>query len=379
MVSNKFDVRAKNQSMILKNIIDNKNISRAALSKETGLNKASVSSITRSLIESNLVSETGIGDSSSLGGRKPVQLQFNPKVGTILSINIKSNKISGVNCFLDGEELCFSEISNINVSSSNVTEYISNLVNKLYFDKKNIIGLSIAIHGIVFNNEIKFSPHYDLIGLDLYDKLSSEYNFPIFIENEANLSALGTYSFDTSANNLVSLSIHDGIGAGIVIDGILQKGQYGEAGEVGHTILYPDGQECPCGNHGCFELYASSKPLYKKIKNSLMLDEVNLRIIKEEYYSKNEEVCNILNKNAYLLSIGINNISNIINPHTLVINSSIYNEIPELINVVKDNIESYFTKDIIIQKSNLGDRAVLYGGVALAAQNFLNIDKLKFV
>ncbi len=64
--------------------------------------------------------------------------------------------------------------------------------------------------------------------------------------------------------NLISISSHSGIGCGIVEDGILKIGKHGKSGEIGHTILYPNGIPCPCGNHGCLEQYASNKAIYEE-------------------------------------------------------------------------------------------------------------------
>lgn len=380
MASDKFDIRAKNEAMLLQKIIDSKIISRAELSKVTGLNKASVSTITKELISANYIQETGIGDSSAVGGRKPVLLEFNPQVGTVLSIDIGSNYIFGVHCFLDGEEINGSIIEDISISKENILSYIDDIISNLNLSSlEQVVGLSVAIHGIVFENKIKFTPHYDLIDFDLHALLSEKFAFPVFLENEANLSALGAYSFGHDTQQLITLSIHSGIGAGIVIDGVLLKGQDGEAGEVGHTILFPGGKECSCGNQGCLEQYASSEVLFSELKTEMNLDKISIQQIKAALAKKDEKVLEIIERNAYYLSIGINNISNIFNQETLIINSPLYNALPELVALVTDKLDGRIFKNTLITSSNIGERSIVYGGVALVCQKFLNINKLKFV
>lgn len=379
MVSDKFDIRQQNESMILKTIIDHKSISRADLSKFTGLNKASVSSIVKKMIEDNFVFEIGIGNASSVGGRKPVLLEFNSKVATVISIDVGINYISGIHAYLDGEEITWSKKKMIAINKSNVFELITLMIDEITNSSfHNIVGITIGIHGVVNNDNILFTPYYDLVGLDLQDQLAKLYDCSVFIENEANLFALASYCFGLETHNLVGISIHSGIGAGIVIDGLLQKGQNGEAGEIGHSILYPEGIKCPCGNHGCFEQYASTEVLYNQLKKILNVDCIDSQLIKKEYYHLNSEVVSVLEKNAYLLSIGINNISSILNPEIITINSSIYNAIPELITIVKQHLVGAFSNDINIQGSHLGEKSIVFGGVALACQNFLNINKLNF-
>ncbi|MBS7941264.1 ROK family protein, partial [Streptococcus suis] len=85
-------------------------------------------------------------------------------------------------------------------------------------------------------NHIRFTPSYDLKDFPLKKELEKRFYFPIYLENEANLSALGEFTFSQSRDNLISISIHSGIGAGIIQDKRLQTGAYGQAGEIGHTI-----------------------------------------------------------------------------------------------------------------------------------------------
>lgn len=380
MLSNKFVIRARNEAMLIKTIIDHKVISRAELSKVTGLNKASVSEITKELIESNYIIETGIGDSSSVGGRKPVLLQFNPQVKTVLAIDIGTNYISGVHCYLNGEEINWLNVDGFKISKDNIMETIKNLILKLCGDDLiDVVGLSVAIHGIVFKNKITFTPHYDLIDFDLYGLLSHEYSFPIFIENEANLTALGAYSFGHDSQQLIALSIHSGIGAGIVIDGVLLKGHEGKTGEIGHSTLFPDGRSCPCGNKGCLEQYASTEVLLCELKDHLQTEKITIEKIRQAIEAGDQVVLDILDRNAYYLSIGINNITSVFNQESLVINSPIYNELPELITLITEKLEGRIINNTHVSASTIGERAIVYGGVALACQNFLNINKLKFV
>ncbi|MEY8371610.1 ROK family transcriptional regulator [Aerococcaceae bacterium 50-4] len=380
MISDKYNIRERNEAMILKAIIDKGKISRANLAKLTKLNKASVSSITKDLIEKNLILENGIGIASSVGGRKPVLLEFNPKNSALISIDVGINYIKGIITYLDGTEIHWYEEENISITKKNVISYINKVIKHLRNNcSLKINGLTVGIHGVVKNNQIKFTPYYDLTEFDLLDQLLNYYSFPIYIENEANLVALGEYCFNLESENLIGISIHSGIGAGIVVDGLLQKGVYGQAGEIGHTILYPNGLKCPCGNNGCFEQYASTLALLKDINKKQSSKIITLQEIIDEYEDGNENVINALHKNTLLLSIGINNIINTLNPETIVINNLIYNKIPQLLQLIKNNIVGKFSKNINIQSGDLQEKSIVMGGIALACQQYLRISKLKFL
>ncbi|OJG98524.1 xylose repressor XylR, ROK family protein [Enterococcus termitis] len=379
LIINKYKIREQNESLILKGIIDHKNISRAELSTLTGLNKASVSSITKTLLDDGLIFETGIGSAGTQGGRKPIMLQFNPKAAGILSFDIGIDYLKGTLAYLDGTEVVSLQKKRITVDAKTVLPLLEQAINELSKAVAvEVVGLCVAVHGIVNENKIVFTPYYDLDTLDLYQELTARYEYPIFIENEANLAALGEYVFSLDSKTLVSLSIHSGIGAGIVDHGVLSKGQYGEAGEIGHSILYPNGKQCPCGNHGCLEQYASNSVLYETLAAVKKLDYVDSAIVKELIDNNDEETLQELKNNAFLLSVGINNIIAVYDPEVVVINSSIYRNSPALLSVIEKHLTSRIARKVLIQNSDLGSQATLYGGIALCCQNFLNIKELKF-
>lgn len=378
MVVNKYNIREQNEALILKGIIDHKNISRAELAALTGLNKASVSSITKTLLDDGLIFETGIGSASIQGGRKPILLQFNPKAALILSFDVGIDYLKGTLAYLDGEKIAAVKKKRLIVSAETVISLLEEHIQLLTAQADAlIVGICIAVHGVVNDNHIIFTPYYDLDTIDLYQEMTRRLDFPVFIENEANLASLGEYVFALESKTLVSLSIHSGIGAGIVDSGIVQKGHYGEAGEIGHSILYPNGKKCPCGNHGCLEQYASNTVLYETLAKTKKLDYVDSEIVKELAKTGDKETQRKLAENAFLLSVGINNIITIYDPEVVVINSSIYRNTPELLPMIEEHLTSRVSRNVRIQNSTLGSQATLFGGIALCCQHYLNIQELK--
>lgn len=381
MISNKYKIREQNESIILKEIIAHKNISRAELAALTGLNKASVSSITKGLLDDNLIFETGIGAASNQGGRKPILLQFNPKAAAALSFDLGTDYLKGTLAYLSGETISFVEKRRITVSATTVIQLLKENIIELQknapSDVPAIIGMTVGIHGVVHENNVLFTPYYNLDSMDLYTEISRHFDYPLYIENEANLAALGEYAFSEISESLVSISVHSGIGAGVVDQGIVQKGQHGNAGEIGHSIYFPDGKRCPCGNKGCLEQYASNTVLYEIIKTEKALEHVDSTTIKE--LKDDPVVQKELEKNAHILSVGINNIAAIYDPEVVIINSSVYQKVPELLNYLRDSLNGRFSKETRIKISTLGNQATLYGGIALCCQNFLNIQQLKLL
>ena len=128
MIHSKYTIRENNEATILNAIISQKEISRAELSVLAGLNKASVSSITKKLLEDELIHEDRIGDAARVGGRKPIMLTFNGKAALTLSLDVAPNYVEGLIAYIDGKVLYESEIRGIIVSSDNVLAYITEMV-----------------------------------------------------------------------------------------------------------------------------------------------------------------------------------------------------------------------------------------------------------
>jgi len=380
MITDKYMIREQNKALVLEYIIKEKLISRATIAQLTGLNKATVSEITKQLLECCLIEEIGVGESSNIGGRKPILLQLKKESGFSLSIDVGYNYISSFLTYLNGEITAAYKQKNIYINKDNVVSFIKEIVLKyseyVSSEKYRIIGLTIAIHGIIDNETIVFTPYYDLDQIDLLNILKDTFDFPVFLENEANLTALAEHTFSSDSSNIVSLSIHSGIGAGVIINNELYKGHNGQAGEIGHSILVPYGKECPCGNKGCLEQYCSEKAILEKYdamtgKNNSSPDD-----IADSFHSLEPEAVECLTIMTEYLSFCINNIITNFSPEVIFITSPIFRRIPELSQMIEKNMIGKFNRYISVKNSKLGSKSVLYGGTVINIKNFLGIKNL---
>lgn len=364
--------------MILKHIINQKNISRSDLSIITGLNKASVSDITKELIDQHYVKVSEVGEAGVQGGRKPVLLSLNAEAAQSISIDIAPKYIEGIICQLDGTILKELKIRNLAISSSNVFEHVVNIIDELtkvlpQESVYGVIGVSFAIHGIINDNVISYTPNYDLPE-DFLEKVKVILPYAnISIDNEANLAALGEYTFGNHSNSLVSINIDTGIGSGLVEKGRLRIGNHGFSGEIGHSILIPNGLSCPCGNNGCLERYASQHAIYQK----LSLDNMNSNELVKRFTTDESKVLEVLKENALFISIAINNFIMIYDPEVIIINSSVYNKFPFMFDEINQNLNNRFSQNIKVCNSSLNKKATLLGGITKNIQAFLSIENLK--
>lgn len=379
MVTDRYSLRENNEQLVLATLIEHPSISRAQISKQIRLNKATVSDIANKLLEKQFIVEMGNGDSTASGGRKPIMLQINKQAGLTLNIDLGYDYVSYLLTYLNGE-VVVKEMLPVLVNQTNCVELIQQTLlkatNLAEFTPYGIVSLSIAVHGIVFDNQIIFTPYYDLDQIDLYDQLSQQITIPIYIENEANLSALAEKTFSTAVSNLVSISIHSGVGAGVVVNNEVYHGRDGRSGEIGHTILYPHGKDCPCGNKGCLEQYSSQKAVLASLQKLKRDDTLSLTDLVSLYKANDSETIQLIDEFAFHISIGINNVIASYGPEKVYLNSTLVNEIPAILPLIKKNILSSFSLKTPIENSTLAENAILLGGAALGIQQFFHLPSL---
>lgn len=376
-IANQEMIRDNNRRQVLEYIVNNPPISRAALAKKLHLTKATISNIVQELIDQNLVAE--IGSAQTALGRKPILLEFQKKCGYVFSIDVHPRQIITLTADLKGEDCHLKEYPFreedclLDLLRGIMKEAIPRCKDAPY----GIVGVSIGIYGVVRDNEIIFTPYYPLPEPYLGKILAGEFGIPVHVENESNLSVLGESAFHYNYKNMIHLNIHDGVGMGILIDEQLYKGRDGYAGEFGHTILFPDGKPCPCGNNGCFELYASERAILKEYAARTHQDTVTIDSFLRAYQDRNADALEMMDLFVKYMSIGINNIINTFNIDLIVLNSSFSNYIPDINKRIVAYLASHQNRDCRIIPSRLQDTSGLMGGIRLCAERFLDIKHLK--
>lgn len=377
----KNSIRENNSILVLSEIINQPEISRAMISELTGLNKATVSEIVRRLIDDNYVIEIGPGKSTSSGGRRPIQLTVNKKAGVSISFEVRYDRISYLITYLDGEKIEYT-IEEKEMNKDNIVDFITDVVDEVNDSIGDIpfgiIGVTISVHGIIHDNIIEFTPYFDLDQIDLVSLLNERLDTPIHIENEANLSALAEAAFDNEHKSLVSFSAHTGIGAGIILDGKLHRGNKGRSGEVGHTVLYPNGTSCPCGNQGCLEQYCSTKAIVRKFRILKGDPSLSFDDLIDSYHQKDSSTLNMILQFAKDFGIGLMNVIGNYDPEIVYINSELLEEIPELISLLQHYLSMTIYKNVPLKQSILGKKASLYGATVMNLQEFLHVDNVEF-
>ncbi len=154
-------------------------------------------------------------------------------------------------------------------------------------DRAEVAAVGVGAAGFVAADRatVVFAPHLSWRQEPLRDALAQRLGLPITVDNDANASAWAESRFGAGRGetHLVMVNLGTGIGGGIVIDGRVERGRYGIAGEFGHMQVVPDGLRCECGNRGCWEQYSSGNALVREARtllaaNSPVADDLRRRI-----------------------------------------------------------------------------------------------------
>ncbi|SFL55605.1 Sugar kinase of the NBD/HSP70 family, may contain an N-terminal HTH domain [Gracilibacillus orientalis] len=373
-------IKKINRSYILTEIFEHHKISRADLSKITGLNKATVSVQVNDLLDETLIYETQ--EEHNTVGRRPILLSINEKVAYFLGIDLDREYILFNITDLKGNTVNYEKVDLQTDVYEEVVKVIAEHIKKYqleYADARyGLVHSMIAIHGTVSTDHtIHFIPRYQWRDKDLLGDLKKLGIDNISVENNANLSAYAEKIFNYyKSDNLLNINLSSGIGAGIMINGELHKGFHGHAGEMGHMIIYPKGKPCRCGNEGCWERYASEPIFFENANKRLDAKIENHSDIKRLLNKGNQEVMEELNNWIADLTIGLNNVINLYNPEMIVLNSPILKSYPQALEEMKKHLLSSVSqyRDIVI--SGLGAKAGVVGACAMGIQDFLELPRL---
>ena len=386
-----------NVSAVLRVIRDNGSLSRAEIAKLTGLTPASVTNITKILIEDKFLIESKIGESS--GGRPPIILELNPDARYVIGIGIGVGVIDVVITNLSAKiiskksMIIGDERYDYNLVFAGLVNLINEVIELSNIERKNILGAGVALHGIV-NAKSGESIHYLYYGwknINIKKRLEDELQLAIYVDNDVRAMALGESLFGATKDisNFVTLNISNGIGAGIIINNTPYYGVDFSAGEIGHIAVELDGDKCNCGNYGCLETVASNNNITKKAIK-LIKQGVSSSLIKDIDNINNltiEDICNaakngdemsitVLKEAARYIGIAITNLINILNPTAIVVVGEIFENttyaIDTLSEIVKNRGFKLSSENVRIIRSLLGRDASVIGAATLVIQEIFN-------
>ncbi len=254
-------------------------------------------------------------------------------------------------------------------------------------DAPDAVGVSFGGPVDTTTGTVRLSHHVPgWANTPLREMLGAKFGAPVSVDNDANVAALGEYRFGAGrgCTSLLYITVSTGVGGGWILNGQPWRGADGMAGEIGHTVVDPQGPICLCGKRGCVERLASGpymaqqardwltvRPEQGRILQELVngdLEKITGKLISQAAAQGDELAWEVLSTSAWALGVGIGNAANLVNPQRVVLGGGVTKSGERFWDVIRQTARKTALPEVMIDivPAELGDDAPLWGAVALA-------------
>jgi glucokinase len=375
-------IRQTNAVILLRILRESGPCSKADLVRASGLSAPSVTNVVASLISTGLVEVVGEGDST--GGRPPDILRFKAAYGCVAGVEITRNAIRFLLADLDGRELAHSEIL-ITKSKSNprqicrqIAKELWQLLRKTRLSQNQLFSVTVGVPAIVNVDEgtvLAFTALRSWNRVPLRPMLARELKCPVLIDNDTNLAAQGE-SYCGAArgeSNFVFITIGEGVGAGVFLNGRIYRGSQWSAGEIGYLRVPDISREHPSiHKYGKLETALSRAGILKSWRASGHASSSRSRVIRvadvwDLAASGNASARRLLRQRATVLADVILDLALILNPNLILLGGEVGNH-PAVLRELNGLLAGSEFAVLRVGLSTLGIRAVLIGAVSIALE-----------
>ena len=309
-----------------------------------------------------------------LGGTKILAGVFTPALKCLGKSKLTTKSERGYEAVLDRVARC-----------------ISDAIDECDLSLKNCKGIGIGAPGAVdFEaGRVIFAPNLGWKDLPVKKELEKRLNVPVFLENDANIAALGVHERELGGKprHMIGIFVGTGIGGGIILDGKLHSGAGHTAGEIGHMVLEMDGPKCGCGNKGCFEALASRTAIFNRLQaavkdgeKTILTDMLGDKLeglrsgdLRKAIKRGDKLADKVVEDAAQYIGIAVSNLANLFNPDVIVLGGGVIAALEdEMFSIITEVAYDYMMpgvdKGLDIIASKLGDDAGITGGAVLVRQ-----------
>lgn len=269
-------IKTLNQYQILNTIRIAGAISRTEIAEIIGHSRATVTNITARMIANGLIYEKEV-EGSNARGRNRIMLAINPDAAYVVGVKVAAFRIGCVvtDILANVKSSIVMPVRTskrpVKFVADLIEEAIRHCITEAGLSLKQIAGIGIGIPGLVDSREgiSYWSPLYQRGATTLKALIQDWFQIDTYVDNDTNTVSLSQLwsGEGKGINNFIVVTIEDGFGMGVVIDGELYRGTNGFAGEIGHFVVVPDGDLCRCGKKGCYEAYVSNFGILNAARN----------------------------------------------------------------------------------------------------------------
>ena len=395
-------VKQHNLQVILLNLLYEPVLSRSQLAKQLKLSNTTITNLIAELISQGIVTEKSSSDLAE-GKLRPVgrprtKICLEPNARFVVGIHIGVGIFRVALTNLRAEILCH-QIKNFDTASppadvlKEIVATAESVIAESGIDRDIILGVGVGASGLVdFTTGVNLlAPNLDWHDVPLHEYLQKEFHLPVIVDNNVRSMAIGETYFGAGlgVDSVAFVYGRTGVGAGLTFKGRVFRGSAKGAGEIGHSIIQPQGGEpCRCGNSGCLETLVSESAILQQaekiarqspggilaciLKNNP--DESAIEYVFEAARQGDRQVREMLEERAYYLGVALVNLINLFNPE-LILLGGIFSRAEDLFieplnRTIRQMAFGGMGKNVRLQATSFGWRAGVVGAAALALLHF---------
>lgn len=389
LVGNVELVKQLNYAMIYRLIIQQSPISRIQLAETSQLAPASITKITRQLLNKKLIKEVDVQQST--GGRPAVSIVAKFDYYQAISIQLSRSHVMIELYDLGAKSLASKRYPLNDFTQQSAQDYLIHLI-ELFSQEHHkkihhLVAISVVMPGVVDSVKgiVRYMPHINVDNWALADVLNDQFHVPVFIGNDVQSLALAESYFGSTQmfEDSILIRVHRGVGSGVIIDQQLLMNHNQSACEVGHIQINQLGERCHCGNFGCLENQVVNAEIEKRAKllleqgynSKLTVDKCDILTICQLANQGDELAQKLIKTAGENLGRAVAIMVNIFNPQCVVLAGEITKSPEILLNAVTNALYSQSLKqlreNLSLNCSVLNDCSAI-GAFALVQQALFN-------
>ncbi|MFD9302323.1 ROK family protein [Streptomyces sp. NPDC060048] len=349
-------------------------LTQAEIARSTGLSAATVSNIVRELREAGTVEVTD----TSAGGRRARSVSLSGDAGIVIGVDFGHTHLRVAVGNLAHQVLA-EESEPLDVDASWVDGFdraealVGRLIEGIGVGRDKVIGVGLGVPGPIDVESGTLGSTAILpgwAGINPRQELSRRLGVPVYVDNDANLGALGelVWGSGRGVKDLAYIKVASGVGAGLVINGQIYRGPGGTAGEIGHITLDESGPVCRCGNRGCLETFAAARYVLPLLQSSHGPELTMERVV--ELAREGDPGCRrVITDVGRHIGSGVASLCNLLNPSRVVLGGSLADAGELVLAPIRESVGRYAipsaARQLSVLTGSLGGRAEVLGALAL--------------
>lgn len=364
-------------------------ISRIQIAEQSQLAPASVTKITRQLIERGLIKE--VDQQASTGGRRAISIITETR--SFQAIGVRLGRYDATLTLFDLSARALEErhyplperrqeaLETALLAA--IEDFLTHCQRKI----RELIAISVILPGLVDpeSGVVRYMPHIEVDNWPLVETLEKRFGFACFVGHDIRSLALAEHYFGATRDceDSILVRVHRGTGAGILSGGQIFIGRNGNVGEIGHIQVDPLGERCHCGNFGCLETIAANAAIEQRVRqllsqgyqSRLTPDNCRIQDICRAANRGDPLACEVLELVGRHLGKAIAIAINLFNPQKVVIAGEVMEAekilLPAIERCVNTQALEAFRRHLPVVRSHLDDRSAI-GAFALVKRAMLN-------